>query len=318
LAVTAVSAAYDAYDDKERKPRVTKNQAFAYVYADALGCWSTVDDEQPAEVEKMGKRLATQAAKVSKAAARLHKALAADNAAAAAPLLAQLSEVYELVKAKPAAAPAAAAPASALNPAPGPALPPSSTAAATTATPPPLALAQPATRHILDRRPPSQPPAPAAPLSLPEDDWGRGHAAGMRLRELEVERLNSDLRFEKSYRKKALREQQEESEGAVRMLQQALGECYYRLEKVGAQVVGDLTELRALAFDRDPAQLLWDAGYDKRRPLTPPEGRAVQRAEKRLKASWEVLDQHMEGFAEATAQLRALQEKGAENEDDSE
>ena len=158
----------------------------------------------------------------------------------------------------------------------------------------------------------SQPCPPAAPLSEFDQGYDRGYADGKRFLDSEVFRLETKLAGEKEAHAVMEADMQRQHEGAVHMLQQALGECYYRLEKVGAQIVGDLTELRGLAFHHDPAQLLWNAGYEKRRPLTPPD----ERAEKRMRLHWEAIDKMAEGFAEATAQLKTLSERIIENDSD--
>ena len=298
LVVTAVSAAYDAYAEKTR-PRATRNQAYAFLCADALDSWSAIEGVLPAEVEKTGKRLATQSEKVKKVAVRYQKALAAGDAATTALLLAQLSAPYACFKVTtPAAAPAPAAPIAdskreegaegAIAPAVVSSL--STVAAATTATPPlstatpPLsAAAQPITRHILERRPPSKPCPSASPLCPSDDGWQRGYDAGKRSLEYEVERLQRELRMEKSCQAKVIEEMQADQEETVGILQRALGEAYYRLERAGAQIAGDLSDLRGLAF-RDPPSLLLEAGYKRQQapPLTPPEGRAMKRAFSRL------------------------------------
>ena len=55
---------------------------------------------------------------------------------------------------------------------------------------------------------------------------------------------------------------QTDQEKTVGMLQRALGEAFYRLERAGAQIAGDLSDLRGLAF-QDPASLLLEAGFKR-------------------------------------------------------
>ena len=167
----------------------------------------------------------------------------------------------------------------------------------------PTAPPQPVTRHVFEHRPDalsSQYPGPLERERIRDNAHLSGWEDGF-----QAARDPAWVREEESYaatlaatraHQQRLNDEMDEDLDVIAMLQRGLGEAYYKLERLGAQVTGDLSNIRELAFHPNVREVLRRG--EKRElcgRLTPPDFRKFSRGLAKIGEELHELREEIEG-----------------------